>query len=75
MLARLFDPCLAIFRGIFIIFQIYRTKLIWNNFCFMALCASIFADLDKNMNRKYFVYKKTYFDVRKKNILKVKRIH
>jgi hypothetical protein len=75
MLARLSDPCLVIFRGMFIILQTYRTKLVWNDFCFMAFCANIFADLDKSVNRKYFVYKKTYFDIKKESISKVRRIH
>ena len=71
MLARLSDPRLAIFCGMFIVLQIYGTKRVWNNSCFSALRASVFADLDKSVNRKYFVRKKTYFDVGSGSISRV----
>jgi hypothetical protein len=75
MLARLSDPRLAIFRGMFIVLQTYGTKLVWNDSCFTALRACVFADLDKIVNREYFVQKKTYFDVGKESISEVGRIH
>ena len=59
----------------FIILQIYRTKLVWNDFCFTALRANVFTDLNKSVNQKYFVYKKTYFDVGKESISKVRYIY
>jgi hypothetical protein len=75
MLARLSDPRLAIFRGMFIVLQTYGTKLVWNDSCFSNLRTSVFADLDKSINQAYLVRQKTYFDIGKETISKSGRIH
>jgi hypothetical protein len=74
ILVTLSDPRLSIFRGMFIILQTYRTKLVWNNFCFFVLCTNVFTNLDKSINREYFIREKTYFDMGKEIILVLGRI-
>ncbi|RFU25145.1 hypothetical protein B7463_g11192, partial [Scytalidium lignicola] len=75
MLSRLSDPCLALFRRMFIVIQIYGTKLVWNNSSFSALCSNMLAELDNSINRAYLIREKAYFDVGKETISKSAWVH
>jgi hypothetical protein len=68
------DLRLSIFYRIFIVFQIYRTKLVWNDSCFSALRANILTNLNKSINWEYLVREKTYFDIGKKIVSVLGRI-
>ena len=68
MLAKLGNPHLAMFRGMFIVRQSYGTKLVWNDSCFSTLRARVLRELDKSLDLSYLVRDKTYFDVGKETI-------
>ncbi|KJZ69025.1 hypothetical protein HIM_11584 [Hirsutella minnesotensis 3608] len=75
MLARLSDPRLSIFRGMFIVFEMYGTKLMWAGTSFSSLRDNVLSALDKSIDRRYLIPEKTYFDVGKETISRATRVH
>src|SRR5437016_11098412 len=68
MLEKLSNPRLEEFRGMFIIIQIYGTKLIWNDVSFSDLRRDFEMQLDTIIDIKHMNLSKTFVDVGKETI-------
>ncbi|KAJ4130630.1 hypothetical protein NW754_009683 [Fusarium falciforme] len=75
MLSRLSDPRFSMFRGMFIVFEMYGTKLTWTGTSFSDLRDNVLSALDKSIDRRYLIPEKTYFDVGKETISRAARVH
>ncbi|KAH7112065.1 hypothetical protein EDB81DRAFT_829100 [Dactylonectria macrodidyma] len=75
MLSRLSDLRFSIFRGMFIVFEIYGTKTMWTGTSFSNLRDNVLSALDKSIDRRYLIPEKTYFDVGKETISRATRVH
>lgn len=75
MLSRLSDPRFYLFRGMFIVFETYGTKLMWTDTSFSTLRDNVLPALDKSIDRRYLIPEKTYFDVGKETISRAPRVH
>ncbi|KJZ68270.1 hypothetical protein HIM_12341 [Hirsutella minnesotensis 3608] len=75
MLSRLTDPRFSMFRGMFIVFETYGTKLTWTDTSFSNLRDNVLSALDKSIDRRYLIPEKTYFDVGKETISRATRVH
>lgn len=65
MLAKLADPTLREFRGMFIVIQMYSTKLVWNHPDFSELRRDFVGQLHYIVDIQHLNLKKTYVDIGK----------
>ncbi|KAH8658902.1 hypothetical protein BGZ61DRAFT_540415 [Ilyonectria robusta] len=75
MLSRLSDPRFHIFRGMFIVFEAYGTKLMWTDTSFSTLRENVLSALNKSIDRRYLIPEKTYFNVGKETVLRAPRVY
>lgn len=76
MREKLSKPCLAEFRGMFMVIQAYGTKLVWNNSSFSRLRDDFKTSLNLIVNIDYLILPKTFVNVGKECIsLHSSRIH
>lgn len=68
MLAKLADPSLAEFRGMFMMLQVYGTKLVWNHERFSALRDDFLHQLQSLVRVEHLNLSKTFVDIGKEYI-------
>ncbi len=68
MLEKLSKPSLAEFRGMFMVIQVYGTKLVWHNSSVSRLRYDFKRELESIVNLDHLILSKTFVDVGKETV-------